>query len=233
MRFNEKLITLRKRKGLSQEEFSYEMGVSRQSVFKWESGENTPDVEKIKKIAKFYSISLDVLLDDNLELDESVVFINKAEETKSEKTHETKPFCFESKIRENRSLITIGILLIIISFFIVVISFWVLESLIFKFIVMGIFIFVGSFGLTLLFLSVVTRNDYILVTNENITGRSFGKKFAISYGDIKNARILNRAFSSIAILINNDRKERVVWRLKDPDTVVKLINSTIKKESTL
>lgn len=38
MKFNEKLLDLRKKKGLSQDEMGYELGVSRQTISKWESG---------------------------------------------------------------------------------------------------------------------------------------------------------------------------------------------------
>lgn len=38
MKFNEKLLDLRKKKGLSQDEMEYELGVSRQTISKWESG---------------------------------------------------------------------------------------------------------------------------------------------------------------------------------------------------
>lgn len=66
MKFCEKLINLRKEKGISQEEFGNIIDVSRQSVSKWELGQTKPDVDKIKKICEFYNISFDYLLDDNL-----------------------------------------------------------------------------------------------------------------------------------------------------------------------
>ena len=67
MKFDEKLINLRKEKGLSQEEFGNILEVSRQSVSKWELGQTQPDVDKIKKICEFYNISFDYLLNDNIE----------------------------------------------------------------------------------------------------------------------------------------------------------------------
>ena len=69
MRFNEKICILRRKKGWSQEDLANEMDVSRQSVYKWESGENVPDIEKIKKLAKIFDVSLDSLLIDENELD--------------------------------------------------------------------------------------------------------------------------------------------------------------------
>lgn len=67
MKFNEKLINLRKEKGLSQEEFGNILDVSRQSVSKWELGQAQPDVDKIKKICEFYNITFDYLLNDNID----------------------------------------------------------------------------------------------------------------------------------------------------------------------
>ncbi len=69
MKFNEKLFILRRKKGWSQEDFANEVEVSRQSVYKWESGENVPDIEKIIKIAKIFNVSLDSLLIDDNDLD--------------------------------------------------------------------------------------------------------------------------------------------------------------------
>ena len=71
MKLCDKIAKLRKRKGLSQEELANELEVSRQSVFKWEAGENTPDLEKIKKLAKLFNVSFDILLDDDKDLKET------------------------------------------------------------------------------------------------------------------------------------------------------------------
>lgn len=71
MKLCDKIAKLRKRKGLSQEELANELEVSRQSVFKWEAGENTPDLEKIKKLAKLFNVSFDILLDDDKDLEET------------------------------------------------------------------------------------------------------------------------------------------------------------------
>lgn len=43
MKFNEKLVELRKRQGLSQEQLGMELQVSRQTVSKWEAGQSYPD----------------------------------------------------------------------------------------------------------------------------------------------------------------------------------------------
>ena len=64
MEFNEKLQELRKRKGLTQEELAELLYVSRTAVSKWESGRGFPNIESLKAISKFFSVSLDELLSD-------------------------------------------------------------------------------------------------------------------------------------------------------------------------
>ena len=68
MKISEKIITLRKRKGFSQEDLANELDVSRQSVYKWETGNATPDISKIKKMASLFNISFDEFLDDTKDL---------------------------------------------------------------------------------------------------------------------------------------------------------------------
>ena len=68
MEFNEKLVKLRKEKGMTQEELANEIGVSRQSVSKWELGECEPDIAKLKEISKLFHVSTDFLLLDDEEL---------------------------------------------------------------------------------------------------------------------------------------------------------------------
>lgn len=65
-----RLIELRRRKGLSQEELADILGVSRQAVSKWERTEASPDTDNLIALAKFYNISLDELLDTGTPVDE-------------------------------------------------------------------------------------------------------------------------------------------------------------------
>ena len=62
MEFNEKLQSLRKEKGLTQEELAELLYVSRTAVSKWESGRGYPNIESLKDISKFFSVSIDDLL---------------------------------------------------------------------------------------------------------------------------------------------------------------------------
>lgn len=67
MKLSEKIIKLRKEKGLSQEEFGNEINVSRQAVSKWENDESKPDIDKIQEIVKKFNVTYEYLLDDEVE----------------------------------------------------------------------------------------------------------------------------------------------------------------------
>lgn len=60
--FKDNLMSLRKMKGLSQEELADKINVSRQTLSKYETGESLPDVEKCKQIADVLDVSLDDLV---------------------------------------------------------------------------------------------------------------------------------------------------------------------------
>ena len=68
MTFKEKLVKLRKMKGLTQDEFASAVGVSRQAVYKWESGQSYPEVAKLIEIKMLLGISIDDLLDESYEV---------------------------------------------------------------------------------------------------------------------------------------------------------------------
>ena len=65
MEFNEKLQELRKQKGLTQEELAEKLYVSRTAISKWESGRGYPNIDSLKEIAKFFSVTIDGLLSPN------------------------------------------------------------------------------------------------------------------------------------------------------------------------
>lgn len=65
MDFSEKLQELRKQKSLTQEELAQKLYVSRTAVSKWESGRGYPNLDSLKDIAKFFSITIDELLSGN------------------------------------------------------------------------------------------------------------------------------------------------------------------------
>ena len=62
MEFNEKIQELRKQKGLTQEELAEKLYVSRTAISKWESGRGYPNLDSLKAIARFFSVTVDELL---------------------------------------------------------------------------------------------------------------------------------------------------------------------------
>ena len=81
MEFNEKLQELRKQKGLTQEELAESLYVSRTAISKWESGRGYPNIDSLKAISKFYSVTIDELLSG-----EEVLTIAE-EDQKEKETH--------------------------------------------------------------------------------------------------------------------------------------------------
>lgn len=72
MKFGDKLIALRKKNGLSQEELAEKLNVSRQSVSKWESNNTYPETEKIVQICNLFDCTMDDLINDKITDLESV-----------------------------------------------------------------------------------------------------------------------------------------------------------------
>lgn len=62
MDFSEKLLTLRKANDLTQEQLAEKLDVSRQSVSKWESGQASPELEKIIAMSAIFDVTTDYLL---------------------------------------------------------------------------------------------------------------------------------------------------------------------------
>ena len=62
MTFQERLYSLRRGKGLSQEELAHIVGVSRQAVQKWEAGTSRPDLDNLTALARCFDVSLDYLI---------------------------------------------------------------------------------------------------------------------------------------------------------------------------
>lgn len=61
---SEKIYTLRKKRGLSQEQLAEQLGVSRQAVSKWESGTALPEIDKLILLSEYFNVSIDYLVKD-------------------------------------------------------------------------------------------------------------------------------------------------------------------------
>lgn len=70
MKLEEKLVSLRKAKGLSQMKLAEKMNVSRQAISRWETGAAIPSSENLKYLSDLYSVSLDYLLSDSADAPE-------------------------------------------------------------------------------------------------------------------------------------------------------------------
>ncbi len=73
MELCEKIRWLRNQKGFSQERFAEELGVTRQTVYKWESGLAKPEYEKLRAISLLFQVSMDDLFDEEASLSEKKV----------------------------------------------------------------------------------------------------------------------------------------------------------------
>lgn len=62
MEFHQKLLELRKNRGLTQEELAEALYVSRTAISKWESGRGYPNIDSLKEISRYFSVSIDDLL---------------------------------------------------------------------------------------------------------------------------------------------------------------------------
>ncbi len=59
---SEKIVSLRRKNGLSQEQLAEKLGVSRQAISKWEGGLSTPELDKLKALSKCFHITIDELI---------------------------------------------------------------------------------------------------------------------------------------------------------------------------
>ena len=66
MEIGKRIMTLRKKNGLSQEELAEKVGVARQTISKWELGETSPDLKQAKELSKIFNVSLDELTDNDI-----------------------------------------------------------------------------------------------------------------------------------------------------------------------
>lgn len=73
MTLGEKLKAARKQTGLSQEELSKKLGISRSAVAKWECDKGIPDVDNLKMLSQLLDVSIDYLLDNSKTLDKAVI----------------------------------------------------------------------------------------------------------------------------------------------------------------
>ena len=85
MKFEEKLMMLRKKGGMSQEDLAERLGVSRQAISRWELGTTLPDAPNLLKLSDLFGVSIDYLLRDGYESDEDLPPVKEAHREMSAK----------------------------------------------------------------------------------------------------------------------------------------------------
>lgn len=87
MNLGNNLFQSRKKAGLSQETVAEKLGISRQTVSKWETDETVPDICQAKKLAKLYNLSLDDLIEFDVDLKEIEQVIKNTNQEKIDWTN--------------------------------------------------------------------------------------------------------------------------------------------------
>lgn len=89
MNLGNSLFHARKKRGLSQESVAEKLGVSRQTISKWESNETLPDIRQSKRMAQLYHTTLDELIEFDPNVQEIQEAIERTSETATEKINWT------------------------------------------------------------------------------------------------------------------------------------------------
>lgn len=111
----EKIMALRKKNGWSQEELAEKVGVSRQSVSKWESMQSIPDLDKILLLAQAFGVSTDYLLKEEMGEEERVLYPDKPEEGSARRVSMEEASEFIKVKKETSNKIAFGVMLCILS----------------------------------------------------------------------------------------------------------------------
>lgn len=90
MSLGNSLFNARKSKGMSQEMVAEKLGVSRQTISKWETDETLPDIRQSKQLAVLYGQSLDELIEFDMDVKEIQEIIDRTDDKVSDKIDWTK-----------------------------------------------------------------------------------------------------------------------------------------------
>ena len=181
MTFGEKIQKLRKEAGLSQEEFSYQLGVSRQAISKWERDNGYPETEKIVRMSKLFHVSLDYLLNEE-DTEKPEIKINPDETGIYVSREMAEGFLAYQKRKMLKIGIAVGLFVGGLS-----LSFWDAE------ISMTLFMVVVILGFILLFSVKLADNPYRKIWKESLTfDKTVKSELTSVYADKKkSAHILN------------------------------------------
>lgn len=101
MNLGSNLFQARKKAGLSQEMVAEKLGVSRQTISKWETDETIPDIYQSKKLAKLYNLTLDKLIDFDIDIKEIEEIIKNTDEEKESKINWTNAWSKKYPVLKN------------------------------------------------------------------------------------------------------------------------------------
>ena len=121
-----RLVELRKKNGLSQEELADKLGLSRQAVSKWERAESSPDTDNLICLAKLYNVSLDDLLKTDQDIEEITeevrekennIIIVEEQKKQEEKKRYKKFRIIENAIGSSLFILALATYIIVSAFF--------------------------------------------------------------------------------------------------------------------
>ena len=101
MNLGNNLFQARKKAGLSQESVAEKLGVSRQTISKWETDETIPDIYQTKKLAKLYNLTLDELIDFDIDIKEIEEIIKNTDKEKESKINWTNAWSKKYPVLKN------------------------------------------------------------------------------------------------------------------------------------
>lgn len=177
MNFGIKLQKLRKEKGLSQEALAEKLGVSRQAVSKWETGEGYPEMDKLLMISELFQVSLDYLMKDN---DNSETYFQQ--EDQYFMNHQTIEDYMKFK---NKFAYTIGA-----SVFMIIMSLNIAVGL--SHTQHGS---IGAFGM-LVVIAIAVALIVVIALQQDKYSRLENKKISMSYQDLQDLQIKQTKFKS-------------------------------------
>lgn len=111
----DKIINLRKKSGMSQEDLAGKLNVSRQSVSKWESAQSIPDLDKIIQMSSIFGVSTDFLLKDEIELEDTSALVDTEPDSIARRVSMEQANDYIKRRHKNALKVAIGVLLCIIS----------------------------------------------------------------------------------------------------------------------
>ena len=109
----DKIIELRKKSGWSQEELAEKLGVSRQSVSKWEGAQSVPDMGRIVQLSELFGVSTDYLLKDEMEAMEAVTLEESGSAARTVTMEEANAYL--AMREKNARTVPLGVMMCILS----------------------------------------------------------------------------------------------------------------------